>query len=188
MVVQSNHPVPRGARRVHADLVWADSTLVAIVDAEAAGAPLVPTRVLELQRAGRELVIALDQGLRVSDPESGSPVSVASVVFIGASPEQGADILSATMMREGHVLRSPGGTTTGAVAAVLSAMGMLVPGQRLVHQGIAGAALAAEISAIGDRDGTAYVTVDVEGAAWPIGRHEFSTSRGDPLAEGVRFA
>jgi proline racemase len=148
----------------------------------------VPDRVFELQRAGRQLLSALDHEVRVAHPESGSAVSVEAVVFIGAAPEHGADILSGTVLRAGHVLRSPGGTATAAIAAVLSAMGVLAQGQRLVHQGIAGATLAAEISALGDRGGANYVTVDVEGEAWPIGRHEFSTSRGDPLAEGVRFA
>jgi proline racemase len=186
-VLRANHSISRGPRRIHADLVWSGAELIAIIDAEAAGAPLVAGRVFELQRAGREVLRALED-IQIVAPESGTHVEVTSVVFIGAPPEQGADLLSGTVLREGSVLRSPGGTSTAAVATVLCAMGVLALGQRFVHQGITGTTLGAEISAIEDRDGQAYVTVDVEGEAWPIGEHTFTTSAGDPLAAGVRLA
>jgi proline racemase len=184
MVIRANHAVTFGGRTVHVDLVWTSDGVAAIVDAEAAGAPLVAARLLELQRAGRDLIDALD-AVRIADPETGAVTQVSRAVFIGAPPEHAADILSGTVHRGGRVERAPGGDATVAVATVLSAMGVLAPGQRLVHQGLIGTTLGAEVSAIEDRDGRALVTVEVEGEAWPIGELQFAARNGDPLAEGV---
>src|SRR5262249_42148413 len=158
---------------LHVDLVWTGFDVAAIVDAEAAGAPLVGSRVLELQRAGRELLHALDDNVRVVSPETGRAVEVTCAVFIGAPPEHSADVLGVTVYRDGRVSRSPGAAATVAVTTVLSAMGVVAAGQRIVHQGIAGTTLGAEISAIEERDGRALVTVEVSGDAWLTGEHKF---------------
>jgi proline racemase len=62
---------------------------------------------------------------------------------------------------------------------------VVAPGRRVVHQGLAGTTLAAEITSIEDRDGRSLVTVEVAGDAWPTGDHVFRLTTGDPIAEGL---
>jgi proline racemase len=183
MVLRPNHAVTFGRRAVHVDLVWTGWEVVAIVDAEAAGAPLVASRLLELQRAGRDLLDALDDHAVATHPDTGAPVGVAAAVFIGAPPER--EVLSGAVHRDGRVSRSPGAAAAVAVTTVLSAMGIAAAGQRVVHQGLVGTTLLAEISGIDDRDGRALVTVEVRGDVWTTGEHTFTTRDGDPLAEGL---
>lgn len=185
LVIRPNHALTLGRRAVHVDLVWTGWDVAAIVDAEAAGAPLVASRELELQRAGRDLLDALDDHGVVAHPQTGGPIEVVSAIFIGAPPERGADILSGTVHRDGRVDRSPGATAAVAITTVLSAMGVAVIGQRIKHQGLAGTTLVAEISGIEERDGRALVTVEVAGDVWITGEHAFATRDGDPLAEGL---
>jgi proline racemase len=185
VVLRPNHAVTIGRRAVHVDLVWTGWEVAAIVDAEAAGAPLVASRELELQRAGRDLLDALDDHAIAAHPDTGVRVDVASAIFIGAPPERAADILSGAVHRDGRVARSPGASAAVAVTTVLSAMGVASTGQRIVHQGLAGTTLVAEISGIEERDGRALVTVEVAGDVWTTGEHAFTTHDGDPLAEGL---
>jgi len=170
---------------VHVDLVWTGWEVAAIVDAEAAGAPLVASRQLELQRAGRDLLDALDDHAVAAHPDTGGRIDVASAIFIGAPPERAADILSGGVYRDGRVARSPGASAAVAITTVLSAMGVASTGQRIVHQGLAGTTLVAEISGIEERDGGALVTVEVAGDVWITGEHAFTTRDGDPAAGGL---
>ena len=184
-VIRANHAVTFGRRALHVDLVWTGWEVAAIVDAEAAGAPLVPSRLLELQRAGRDLLDVLDDHRVSAHPETGAPLDVASAIFIGAPPEHGADILSGAVHRDGRVARSPGASAAVAVTTVLSAMGVVTTGQQVVHQGLAASTLVAEISGIDEREGRAHVTVEVAGDVWMTGEHVFMTRDGDPLAQGL---
>lgn len=184
-VLRANHAVPLGRRVVHVDLVWTGWEVAAIVDAEAAGAPLVASRLLELQRAGRDLLDALEDHAVAAHPESGVRLDVSSAIFIGAPPERAADVLSGTVHRDGRVARSPGTASAVAVTTVLSAMGVAATGRRIVHQGLAGTTLVAEISGVDARDGRALVTVEVGGEVWITGEHAFAIRDGDPLAEGL---
>ena len=185
IVLRPNHAVTIGRRAVHVDLVWTGWEVAAIVDAEAAGAPLVASRQLELQRAGRDLLDALDDHAIAAHPDTGVRVDVASAIFIGAPPERGADVLSGAVHRDGRVARSPGASAAVAVTAVLSAMGVAATGQQIVHQGLAGTTLVAEIFGVEERDGRALVTVEVGGDVWTTGEHAFATRDGNPLAEGL---
>jgi len=170
-VIVGNRPVAIGRRSVHADLVDAGGDVLAIVDAEAAGVPLVSTRMLELQRGALEVARALEGD------------GVGGVVFIGIAPERGVDVRSATVYADGIIERSPGGSSTVALAAVLTAMGALATGQRLVHQGLFGSTLDATVHSLVDgEDGPAF-EVEVAGEVWPTGDHEFVFHEGDPTSQ-----
>ena len=170
-VIAGNRPVAIGRRSVHADLVKVGGDVLAIVDAEAAGVPLVSARLLELQRGGLDVARALDAD------------DVGGVVFIGIAPERGVDVRSATVYADGIVERSPGGSSTVALAAVLTAMGALTMGQRLVHQGLFGSTLDATVNAVVDGDNGPAFEVNVAGVVWPTGDHEFVFHDGDPSSQ-----
>jgi proline racemase len=184
MVMRGNVPIAVGHRSVRADLAWSGTELVAIVDAEAAGVPLVLSRELELQRAGVDVIRYLEEVARETDPVSGARASVSSAVFIGPAPESGVDIRSGCVWADGSVERSPGGSATAALAAVLSAMGLLGTGRRLVHQGLRGTTLWATVVSMSDADGRSSVEVEVDGEAWPTGDHVFRFDETDPLLDG----
>jgi proline racemase len=181
-VLRPNVPINLGRRNLRADLVWSGTELVAIVDAETAGVPLVSSRALELQRAGLAVLQHLDEALRVMHPETGSRVPVASAVFIGPAPESGIDVRSGSVLTDGIVEQTPGGSATAAIAAVLSAMGLLHAGRRLVHQGVMGTTLWATILATTEMEGRPTVDVEIGGESWPTGDHVFRFDEADPLA------
>lgn len=181
MVLQPNMPVNIGRRALRADVVWSGTELVAIVDAEAAGVPLVSSRALELQRAGADVIRHLDESIRVTHPDSDAHLSIASAAFIGPAPESGMDIRSGTVRADGNVEHTPSAESTAAIAAVLSAMGLLPIGRRLVHQGLLGTTLFATILSMGDTVGRHTVDVEIGGEAWPTGDHVFRFEEADPL-------
>jgi proline racemase len=167
-IVAANRAVTIGRRSLYADLVTTGGETLAIVDAEAAGVPLVASRLLELQRGSLELMRALESQ------------SVGGVVFLGAAPEHGVDVRSATVYEDGVVERSPGGGSTVALAVVLTAMGALTMGQRLVHQGVFGSLMEATVNAASSVDGVHVFEVEVASEVWPTGDHEFVFLEGDP--------
>jgi len=180
-VVRPNVPINIGRRDLRADLVWSGTELVAIIDAEAAGVPLVSSRTLELQRAGLAVLRHLDDAVRVSHPESGRRMPIGSAVFIGPAPESGVDMRSACVFADGLVDQTPGGGATAAIAAVLSGMGLLAPGGRLVHQGLMGTTLWATILSAAEVEGRPSAEVEIGGEAWPTGDHLFRFDEADPL-------
>jgi len=184
MVMRGNVPIAVGRRSVRADLAWSGTELVAIVDAEAAGVPLVSSRQLELQRAGADVIRYLEEAARETDPATGTRAAVSSAVFIGPAPESGVDIRSGCVWADGSVERAPGGSATTALAAVLSAMGLLGTGRRFVHQGLLGTTLSATIRSMSETEGRSTVEVEVDGEAWPTGDHVFRFDETDPLLDG----
>jgi proline racemase len=184
-LLRANQPVVVGRRTLRADVVWTGTGAVAIVDAEAAGVPLVAARALEIGRVGLEVLRHLAEAIRVEAPATRSRVSIDTAVFIGVAPEGGVDMRSGSVDADGTVERTPGTTATVALAAVLSAMGMLGPGRPLVHQGLAGTSLSATILAVGEADGRPTVEVEVESDTWPTGEHTFRMDRADPLRDGI---
>ena len=187
-ILRANQPVVVGRRSLRADVVWAGTGAVAIVDAEAAGAPLVAARALELRRIGVEVLRHLAEAIRVEAPATGSRVPIDTAVFIGAAPEGGVDVRSGSVDADGEVERTPGAIATVALAAVLFEMGMLAAGRQLVHQGLAGTSLTAAIVAVGETHGKPSVEVEVESDTWPTGEHTFRLDEGDPLRDGIDWS
>jgi proline racemase len=180
-VVRPNTPINFGRRDMRADIVWSGTELVAIVDAEAAGVPLVSSRALELQRAGLAVIRHLDESVRVEHPDTRVRLQIASAVFIGPAPESGVDIRSAVVRSDGVVEHTPAASATTSIAAVLSAMGLMTVGRRLVHQGLIATTLHATVLSIGDIDGLPTIDVEIGGEAWPTGDHVFRFDEADPL-------
>ena len=181
-VLRPNVPINLGRRDLRADLVWSGTELVAIVDAETAGVPLVSSRALELQRAGVAIIRHLDESIRVTHPETGSRVLNRLRSLHRACARE----------RRGHAQRLRAhrrhrrGTRQAAaqrrpLPPVLSAMGLLAAGRRLVHQGLIGTTLWATILSIADVEGRPTVDVEIGGESWPTGDHVFRFDEADPL-------
>ncbi len=172
-----------GRRRVTAD-VAACGDAYAIVDAEHAGVALDSARAAELRRLGPEIARAAEAALRRRAP-AGGPVEFAGTIFTG--PSERADLRSATVYVDGALDRSPGGTPTGGVLAVLDAMGLLREDHAFTHESLIGTTLRGRVVSRTLVEDRPAVVTDIEGTAYPTGEHTFFLDEDDPLGEGYEF-
>jgi proline racemase len=174
-----------GTRELRVDVACAGS-LFAIADAEAAGIPLRAERVPELRRLAVDLQAALNATRDFAHPIDPEASGVSGVIFTGPPSDPEAHLRS-VVVNGAVVDRSPGGTATAAVMAVLDAMGLLVDDQRFVHESLTGTLFrghAVRRTAIGE---WAALIAEIEGTAWITGEHTFLLDEDDPFREGFSF-
>jgi proline racemase len=179
-------PVKVGSRELRVDVAFGGA-FYAIVDSEATGIPLDSVRLPELRRLGMDLCASLNVSNRPEHPLDTSIAGVAGVVFTGPAADPEAHLRNVTVRSGGSVDRSPGGTGTAAVMAVLDAMGLLPEGQAFVHESLLGALFRGrplQRTVIGD---VPALITEVEGSAWITGEHTFFLDDDDPLREGSSF-
>ena len=172
-----------GDRSVRVDVAFGGA-FYAIVDAEAVGLPLRREALGELRRVGTEISRAVESAIRVVHPVEPSVHGIYGTVFTGVPDRPGADLRNVTVFADRQVDRSPCGTGTAAVMAVLDAMGMLATGQPFNHESIVGTLFRGRLlrrTSVGDCDA---IVVEIEGSAWITGEHSFLIDDEDPLREG----
>jgi proline racemase len=177
-------PVPVGARSVMVD-VACSGEFYAIVDAEGAGVRLDVAHVAELRRTG--VVIAQEAGkvVKVRHPQNPDLSEFAGTVFTG--PSEHGDLRSATVYVDGALDRSPGGTPTAAVMAVLDAMGLLSEDHVFTHESLIGTTLRGRVvnrTLVGELPA---IVPEIEGTAFVTGEHTFLIDEEDPLREGYEI-
>jgi proline racemase len=179
------HPVRVGTRELRVDIAFGGS-FYAIVDTEAIGIPLRPERAGDLRRLGADIRDALNRGREIHHPLEPALRGIDGIVFTGPPEDPEAHLRSLTA--SGSMLdRSPSGTGTSAVMAVLDAMGLLLDDQTFVHESLTGAlfrgrclrrTMVAELPAL---------VPEIEGTAWITGEHTFLVDDDDPLRDGFAF-
>jgi trans-L-3-hydroxyproline dehydratase len=172
-----------GRRELRVDVAFGGA-FYAIVDSEATGVPLDSTRLPELRRLGAEITASLNT---THHPVHPLDASVAGVIFTGPATDPEAHLRNVTVRGAGSVDRSPGGTGTSAVMAVLDAMGLLPDGQPFVHESLSGALFRGrplQRTVVGD---VPALITDIEGSAWITGEHTFFLDDDDPLRDGGNF-
>jgi len=175
-----------GTRDVRVDVAYGGA-FYAIVDTESVGVPLSPERVSDLRRLGVEISLAAGDTLRPVHPIDGSIAGIAGVVFTAPANDPEAHLRNVTVKSGGSIDRSPGGTGTSAVMAVLDAMGLLPEGEPFVNEGLSGALIrgrTVQRTIVGDFPA---LVAEIEAAAWITGEHTFLIDDDDPLSEGVDF-
>jgi proline racemase len=173
-----------GRRELHVDIAFGGA-FYAIVDTEATGVPLDATHLPDLRKLGAEIALSLNATHRPVHPSDESINGVAGVIFTGPASDPEAHLRNITVRGAGSVDRSPGGTGTSAVMAVLDAMGLLPDGHPFVHESLSGALFRGRpLHRTVVADFPAIVT-EVEGSAWITGEHTFFLDEDDPLKEGV---
>ena len=170
-------------REVLADIACCGE-LYAIVDAEAAGVALDRTRVGELRRIGLAIAEDAHAVVRASHPDP-AVAGFAGTIFIGSGDR--GDLRSATIYTDGALDRSPGGTATGAVMAVLDAMGLLPEDRAFTHESLIGTTLRGRIRGRIVTGGRPAIVPEIEGTAFITGEHTFLLDERDPLNEGYRL-
>jgi proline racemase len=184
-VLHAGLPVQLGPRHLRADVAYGGA-FYAIVDAEAAGLSIDVAHVPELRRAGLAIREAVERAITVAHPSQPALTGLDGTVFTGPPHDGGADLRNAVVFADGAVDRSPGGTSTSAVMAVIDAMGLLGEDRPFVHESLLGTRFSGRVSGrtVGG-DYSALVT-DIEGSAWITGEHTFIVDDRDPLKWGFR--
>lgn len=180
------HPVRLGTRELKVDIAFG-GVFHAIVDTEAVGVPLSVARLPDLSRLAVEICRAVNTAGQVTHPTDPLLTGVGGVIFTGPPQDPEADLRNVSVTAGGRVNRSPGGTSTAAVMAVLDAMGMLPEDRPFVHEGLVGSLFrgrAARRTLVGD---TPAIVAEIEGTAWTTGEHTFYLDEDDPFREGVRL-
>ena len=179
-------PVLVGRRDLRVDIAFGGA-FYAIVDSEATGVPLDAVHVPDLRRLGAEISASVNATHRPVHPADSALSGVAGVIFTGPALDPEAHLRNVMVRASGSVDRSPGGTGTSAVMAVLDAMGLLPDHQAFVHESLSGALFRGRpLHRTIVADFPALVT-EIEGSAWITGEHRFFLDDDDPFREGGSF-
>jgi len=184
-VLHAGVPVTLGNRQLRADVAFGGA-FYAIVDSEAAGIPVVPARLADLRKAGMEIKRAVEAAVTVVHPDEPGLHGIYGTIFTGP-PSGDADLRNVTIFAEAEVDRSPCGTGTAAVMAVLSAMGLLGPEQTFTHESIIGTRFHGRVVGdvvVGDLPA---IVPEIGGSAYITGESTFLIDERDPLKFGFRL-
>lgn len=176
------HSVRLGTRELRVDIAFG-GLFYAIVDIEAVGIPLRPERLNDLRSLAVQLQSALNGAADFVHPADAETSGISGVVFTGPPTDPEAHLRS-VVVTGAVVDRSPGGTATTAVMAVLDAMGLLADDRHFVHESATGALFrgrAVRRTMVGE---SPALIAEVEGTAWLTGEHTFLLDDDDPMREG----
>ena len=181
-VYRAGLPVAANDRTVPVDVAFGGA-FYAIVDSEAAGIPLRRESLAALRRTGMDIARAVERALKVRHPLNGGLQGVYGTIFTGMA-EGEADLRNVTIFADHQVDRSPCGTGTAAVMAVLDAMGLLDAERAFAHESLAGTLFRGRLlrrTTVGDFEA---IVPEIEGSAWITGEHTFLIDDADPLRHG----
>ena len=179
-------PVRVGNRMVRTDVAFGGA-FYAIVDSEATGIPIQRERLPDLRRAGMDIKRLIELVLHVAHPLEPELCGIYGTIFTGPATRPEADLRNVTIFADAEVDRSPCGTGTCAVMAVLAAMGVLGPEQTFTHESIIGTLFRGRVVSqltVGD---IPAIEPEVEGEAYITGESRFIIEDQDPLKHGFRL-
>jgi trans-L-3-hydroxyproline dehydratase len=121
-VLHGGMSVKLGARAIRADVAFGGA-FYAIVDSEAVGLPIDIAHLPELRRVGMEIKHAIEANHTIVHPMDVGLAGIYGTIFTGPPSDDRADLRNVTIFADAEVDRSPCGTGTAAVMAVIDAMG-----------------------------------------------------------------
>jgi proline racemase len=185
-VLHGGLTVKLGSRQIRADVAFGGA-FYAIVDSEAVGLPIDTAHLPELRRVGMEIKDAIESVHDIAHPLEPGLCGIYGTIFTGPPSDASADLRNVTVFADAEVDRSPCGTGTAAVMAVVDAMGLLSENKPFVHESLIGTRFTGRVSArtaVGDLEA---IVPEIEGSAWITGEHTFLVDDSDPLKEGFRI-
>jgi trans-L-3-hydroxyproline dehydratase len=185
-VLHGGLSVKVGSRTIRADVAFGGA-FYAIVDAEAVGLPIDTAHLPELRRAGMEIKHAIEATQKIAHPLEAGLHGIYGTIFTGPPSDERADLRNVTVFADAEVDRSPCGTGTAAVMAVVDAMGLLGEEKPFVHESLIGTRFNGRVTgrtAVGEYEA---IVPEIEGSAWITGEHTFLIDESDPLREGFRI-
>jgi proline racemase len=184
-VYSAGHPVKVGTRELRVDIAFGGA-FYAIVDTEAIGIPLDMRRLPELRRIATDIKASLEASSTVTHPAEPGLAGLYGVIFTGPPHDPEAHLRNLTVFADAEVDRSPCGTGTSAVMAVLDAMGLLPAGEAFVHESLIGTLFRGRVTRRTQVGELPAIVPEIEGSAWITGEHTFHINEDDPLREGFR--
>ena len=185
-VLHPSVPIRVGTRTLLADVAFGGA-FYAIVDSEAIGIPIRRERLPDLRRAGMEIKDVVEATVRVEHPEQSNLRGIYGTIFTAPASKPGADLRNVTIFADAEVDRSPCGTGTCAVMAVLAAMGVLGPEQTFTHESIIGTLFRGRIVSQLQVGELPAIEPEIEGEAYITGDCTFIIEKRDPLKYGFRL-
>jgi proline racemase len=176
--------VKLGSRQIRVDVAFGGA-FYAIVDGEAVGLPIDAAHVPELRRVGMEIMRAINTAHVIVHPLDPGLCGIYGAIFTG--PSSVADLRNVTVFGGAQVDRSPCGTGTAAVMAVIDAMGLLTGDDPFVHESVIGTRFSGRVvgrTQVGEHEA---IVPEIEGSAWITGEHTFLIDEDDPLKHGFRI-
>jgi trans-L-3-hydroxyproline dehydratase len=159
----------------------------AIVDAEAAGLAVDAARLPELRRIGTDVKHEVERLRQVVHPLDSGLKGIYGTIFTAPPQHPDAHLRNVTIFADAEVDRSPCGTGTAAVMAVLSEMGVLGDDAPFVHESIVGTLFQGSIAGRSKVGEHAAIVPEIQGSAWITGEHSFLIDGDDPLRAGFRL-
>ena len=185
-VFEAGLPVTIGGRTMMVDVAFGGA-FYAIVDAEAAGLAIDVAKLPELRRTGMAIAREVERLRRVVHPGDEGLAGIYGTIFTAPAQAAEAHLRNVTVFADAEVDRSPCGTGTAAVMAVLSEMGLLPDDAPFVHESIVGTTFRGRVlerKQVGERPA---IVPEIEGSAWVTGEHTFLIDGDDPLKAGFRL-
>jgi proline racemase len=185
-VLAAGLPVTIGGREISVDVAFGGA-FYAVVDAESAGLAVVSERLGSLKSVGMAIAREVERVMAIVHPLEPGLTGVYGTIFTGPPTAQGAHLRNVTIFADHEVDRSPCGTGTCAVLAVLDAMGLTSDETPFVHESIIGTTFSARVlsrTTVGDHPA---IVPELTGAASITGEHTFIVQPGDVVPEGFRL-
>jgi proline racemase len=185
-VLHGGLTVKLASRQVRADVAFGGA-FYAIVDSEAVGLPIDARHLPELRRVGMEIKHAIEEAHTIVHPLEPGLQGIYGTIFTGPPNDDRADLRNVTIFADAEVDRSPCGTGTAAVMAVVDAMALLGEDQAFVHESLIGTRFTGRV--VGHTEVGEYQAIvpEIEGSAWITGEHTFLVDDDDPLKDGFRI-
>ncbi len=185
-VYLAGQAVRLGTREVRVDVAFGGA-FYAIVDVEAIGVPLEPRRLPDLRRIATEIKAAVEAATTIAHPLEPRLTGLYGVIFTGPPADPEAHLRNLTVFADAEVDRSPCGTGTSAVMAVLDAMGLLPTDTAFVYESLIGTLFRGRLLNRTQVADLPAIVTEIEGSAWITGEHTFYIDDEDPLREGFRI-
>jgi len=185
-VLRGGLPVRLATRQLRADVAFGGA-FYAIVDSEAVGLALDASHAPELRRVGMEVKHAIEAAHSIVHPLDPGLQGIYGTIFTGPPHAAAADLRNVTVFGDAQIDRSPCGTGTAAVMAVIDAMGLITDHRPFVHESLVGTLFEGRVAgrtAVGDYQA---IVPEISGSAWITGEHTFFIDASDPLKEGFRI-
>ena len=185
-VVEAGIPIKLAGRTIRADLAFGGA-FYAVVDAEAAGVAVDAAKLPELRRLGTEVKAEVERLRQVAHPVHEGLKGIYGTIFTAPARHPDAHLRNVTIFADAEVDRSPCGTGTAAVMAILTEMGVLAEDGVFVHESIVGTLFTGRIVARVQVGDCPAIVPEIEGSAWITGEHTFLLDGDDPLNAGFRL-
>ena len=185
-VLHGGLTVTLASRTIRADVAFGGA-FYAIVDSEAAGLPIDAAHLPELRRVGMEIKHAIEAAQTIVHPLDPGLTGIYGTIFTGPPSDERADLRNVTIFADAEVDRSPCGTGTAAVMAVIDAMGLLGRDTPFVHESLIGTRFNGRVASRTQVGELEAIVPEIEGSAWITGEHTFLVDEDDPLKDGFRI-